>query len=110
MIMQFKIFTFNYRKSDKSPKNARVGEMLTRTRKAQVGTIAIRLLEFGFYNVSVFCKLAIFWVVIGLSENFTLRAPKCRYDDKYLAENDYSEACDSIFQTFHLMDLSLIHI
>ena len=34
-------------------------------------------------RLTVFRKLAIFWAVIGFSENFTLTAPKCRLDNKH---------------------------
>ena len=33
-------------------------------------------------RVTIFCKLAIFWVVMVSGENFTVRAPKCRADYK----------------------------
>ena len=31
-------------------------------------------------RLTVFRKLAIFWAVIGFSENFTVKTPKCDYD------------------------------
>ena len=47
---------------------------------------------------------------MGLSDNFTVRAPKCRSDGKHMGveENDDSEACDNIFQTGHLMSRNLV--
>ena len=30
-------------------------------------------------RLTVFSKLVIFWAVIGFSENFTVKAPKCNY-------------------------------
>ena len=33
--------------------------------------------------VTEFCKLVIFCVIMGLSDDFTVRAPKCRSDDKH---------------------------
>ena len=33
-------------------------------------------------RVTIFCKLAIFWVVMVSGENFNVRAPKCRADYK----------------------------
>ena len=30
-------------------------------------------------RLTVFWKLVIFWAVIGFSENFTVKAPKCNY-------------------------------
>ena len=30
-------------------------------------------------HLTVFWKLVIFWAVIGFSENFTVKAPKCIY-------------------------------
>jgi len=32
--------------------------------------------------MTVFNKLAVFWVVMELSNDFTVRAPKQRYNDK----------------------------
>ena len=29
-----------------------------------------------------FCKLVIFWAVVGFSDNFTLKAPKCWLENK----------------------------
>ena len=34
-------------------------------------------------RLTVLRKLAIFWAVIGFSENFTLTAPKCHSGDKH---------------------------
>ena len=34
-------------------------------------------------HLTVFCKLATFWAVIGLSENFTVKAPQCDYHGKH---------------------------
>ena len=46
--------------------------------------------------------MVVFWVLMGLSGNFTIRARKYRSDDKHstvrLADTDYLEACDSILQ------------
>ena len=33
-------------------------------------------------RLTVFWKLVIFWVVIGFSENFTVKAKKCNYPEK----------------------------
>ena len=33
--------------------------------------------------LTVFCKLAILWAVIGFSKNFTVKAAKCDYDGKH---------------------------
>ena len=33
-------------------------------------------------RVTEFCKLVIFCVIMGLSENFTVRPPKCLSDGK----------------------------
>ena len=33
-------------------------------------------------RLTVFWKLVIFWAVIGFSENFTVKAPKCNYHGK----------------------------
>ena len=34
------------------------------------------------YQKTVFCKLVIFWAVVGFSENLIPAAPKCRHDNK----------------------------
>ena len=34
-------------------------------------------------RLTIFCKPAIFWAVIGFRENFTVKAPKCDYDEKH---------------------------
>ena len=34
-------------------------------------------------RLTVFWKLVIFWAVIGFSENLTVKAPKCDYDEKH---------------------------
>ena len=34
-------------------------------------------------RLTVFCKLAILWEVIGFSKNFIVKAPKCAYDGKH---------------------------
>ena len=37
-----------------------------------------------FYRrLRAFCKFVMFWVVMRLSENITVRAPKCRSDNKH---------------------------
>ena len=56
------------------------------------------------------CKSAIFCVIMGLSDNFRVRAQSvvlmvCTIG---VAENDDSEACDIIFQTGHLMSRNLV--
>ena len=33
-------------------------------------------------RLTLFWKLVIFWAVIGFSENFTVKAPKCNYHGK----------------------------
>ena len=53
--------------------------------------------------VSVFCKLAIFCVVMRITENFAVRAPKCRSDNKHNKTKDDSEAFVSILQILHLL-------
>ena len=35
------------------------------------------------YHVTEFGKSAIFWVVMALSDNFTVRVSKCRSDGKH---------------------------
>ena len=56
------------------------------------------------------CKSAIFCVIMGLSDNFTVRAQRVvlMVSTKGVAENDDSEACDIIFQTGHLMSRNLV--
>ena len=62
-------------------------------------------------RVTEFFKSAMFCVIMGLSDNFTVRAPKCR---SYLvstigvAVNDDSEACDNILKTNHVMSRNLV--
>ena len=34
-------------------------------------------------RLTVFPKLAMFWAVIGFSENFTVKAPNCNYDGEH---------------------------
>ena len=34
-------------------------------------------------RLTVFCKLAILWAVVGFSKNFSVKAPKCDYDGKH---------------------------
>ena len=34
-------------------------------------------------RLTIFCKPAIFWAVIGFRENFTVKAPKADYDGKH---------------------------
>ena len=43
----------------------------------------IRQANYYKRRVRVFCKLAIYQAVIGLNDNFTVRAPRCRCDGKY---------------------------
>ena len=57
-------------------------------------------------RVTEFFKSAIFCVIMGLSENFTVRALKCRsygkhYIESRLPENDDFTAFDSILQIGH---------
>ena len=58
-------------------------------------------------RVTLFCKLAIFWVVMMLSENFKVGAPKCKKktvkSKVRRAENDDLEACEGILQTDHIL-------
>ena len=57
-------------------------------------------------RVTALCKLVIFWVVMGLSESFTIKAQQCRSEmisTVRLVENDYSEPCDSVLQIGHLL-------
>ena len=61
-------------------------------------------------RVTEFCESAIFCVIMGLSNNFTVRAQKCRSDGKHnrsSRDND-SEACDNIFQTSDVMSRKLV--
>ena len=55
-------------------------------------------------RLTVFWKLVIFWAVIGFSENFTVKAPKCDYnvDHQIPSENDDLEACDRILEICNL--------
>ena len=34
-------------------------------------------------RLTVFPKLAMFWAVIGFSENFTVKPPNCNYDGEH---------------------------
>ena len=34
-------------------------------------------------RLTVFCKLTFLWAGIGFSDNFTVKAQKCDYDDKH---------------------------
>ena len=34
-------------------------------------------------RLTLFCKLAVLWAVIGFSDNFTVKTPKCDYDRKH---------------------------
>ena len=56
------------------------------------------------------CKSAIFCVIMGLSENFRVRAQSVALmvSTKGVAEKDDSEACDIIFQTGHVMSRNLV--
>ena len=49
-------------------------------------------------RLTPFCKFSIFWVLIALSENFTVTAPNGRSDDKHHKKSFYLEACDSILK------------
>ena len=51
----------------------------------------------------VFLQLAIFWLVMRLSEDFTVRASICLRDEKHHKENDNSETCESILQNGHFL-------
>ena len=51
----------------------------------------------------MFCRLVIFWVVLVLSEDFTVRARKRRSDNKRLTKNDDSQVCDVFLQIGHLL-------
>ena len=55
-------------------------------------------------------KSAIFCVIMGLSDNFTVRAQSVvlMVSTKGVAEKYDSEACDIIFQTGHLMSRNLV--
>ena len=61
-------------------------------------------------RVTEFCKLAIFWVVMGLSYNFTVRAPRCRPDGKHhnARKERGFKALNSIFLTGHRMSRHLV--
>ena len=56
------------------------------------------------------CKSAIFCVIMGLSDNFTVRAQSIvlMVSTIGVAENDDSDACDIIFQTGHVMSRNLV--
>ena len=56
------------------------------------------------------CKSAIFCVIMGLSDNFRVRAQSVVLMVSIIgvAENDDSEACDIIFQPGHLMSRNLV--
>ena len=56
------------------------------------------------------CKSAIFCVIMGLSDNFTVRAESAvlMVSTKGEAESDDSKACDIIFQTGHLLSRNLV--
>ena len=56
------------------------------------------------------CKSAIFCVIMGLSDNFTVRAESAvlMVRTKGEAENDDSKASDIIFQIGHLMSRNLL--
>ena len=45
------------------------------TKKNELRKIIIR-------RLTIFCKSAILWAVIGFRENFTVKAPKADYDGK----------------------------
>ena len=34
-------------------------------------------------RLTVSCKLALLWALIGFSDNFTVKTPKCDYDRKH---------------------------
>ena len=61
-------------------------------------------------RVTEFWKSAIFFVVIALSDNFTVRAQTVILivSTREVTENDDSEACDIIFQTGHLISRNLV--
>ena len=61
-------------------------------------------------RLTEFWKSAIFFVVIALSDNFTVRAQTVvlMVSSIAVAENDESEACDIIFQTGHLISRNLV--
>jgi len=60
---------------------------------------------------SVFWKVAIFWVVIGLSEDLSIRPPNVALmiSTVRLARNDDLEACDSILQIGHLLECNEVN-
>ena len=53
--------------------------------------------------LAAFYKLTVFWVVMGLSEDLSVRALKCRSDDKHHKISNDSEACESILQIGHIL-------
>ena len=61
-------------------------------------------------RVTEFCKSDIICVIMELSDNFTVRAQKCRSDliTIGVAENDDFAACNNIFQTGHLMSRNFV--
>ena len=61
-------------------------------------------------RLTEFWKSAIFFVVIALSDNFTVRAQTVvlMVSSIAVAENDESEACDIIFQNGHLISRNLV--
>ena len=48
------------------------------SKKNKVRKIIVRRL-----TVFWFFKLAMFWALIGFSENFNVKAPKCNYDGEH---------------------------
>ena len=60
-------------------------------------------------RLTEFWKSVIFFVVIALSDNFTVRAQTVvlMVSNIAVAANDESEACDIIFQTGHLISRNL---
>ena len=61
-------------------------------------------------RVTEFCKSAIFWVIMGLSDSFTAKAfVALMISTIGVAQNNDSETCDNIFfQTGHLMSRKLV--
>ena len=54
--------------------------------RAQIDALMIRkknkLRRIIMRRLTVFWKLFMFWAVIGFSENFTVKAPKCNYHEE----------------------------
>ena len=59
------------------------------------------------WRLTVFCKMAFLWAVIAFSDNFTVKAPKCDYDEstKKQGQNEYLKTCKMFFSNFLIFGL-----